>query len=69
MNYDDNWLNRILDNAVRTVEQWPEWMRRPEMRVPGSSGANAYDGQQTRDDKSEQVTVDSAPCRNAGTSG
>jgi hypothetical protein len=37
----DNWVNKMLDNATRVVAEWPEWMRRPELRMPGSHGAAA----------------------------
>ena len=59
MNYDDNWVNIALDNAVRTVQSWPEWMRRPEIRMPGSSGANAYNSKHTDDDSVERVAGES----------
>lgn len=31
-NNPTNWVNEILDNASETVKNWPEYMRRPEMR-------------------------------------
>ena len=31
-----NWVNEILDAASRVVAGWPEWMRRPEVRMTGS---------------------------------
>lgn len=29
-----NWVTDILDNAARTVESWPAWMRSPDVRSP-----------------------------------
>jgi hypothetical protein len=29
-----NWVDEILDNAVATVQAWPDWMKRPEFRSP-----------------------------------
>lgn len=29
-----NWVNEVLDNAVRVYEAWPDWMKRPELQTP-----------------------------------
>lgn len=29
-----NWINDVVDAAQREVASWPEWMQRPEVRVP-----------------------------------
>jgi hypothetical protein len=34
-----NWVDEALDNATRTVEAWPAWMRRPEIRTPGANSS------------------------------
>jgi len=26
----ENWVNDVLDASVRTVSEYPEWMKRPE---------------------------------------
>lgn len=28
-----NWVNEALNAATRRVQAWPEWMRRPEVRM------------------------------------
>jgi hypothetical protein len=43
----DNWVNEVLDRAVRTTEAWPEWMRRPEFQTvpaPTTKAGNSDNG-------------------------
>ncbi len=33
---NENWVDEVLAGASKTVQEWPEWMRRPEVRAPES---------------------------------
>jgi hypothetical protein len=47
-----NWVNDVLDDAVRAVRSWPSWMLRTEVRSP--EGAPQSNGSQVRDSGDEQ---------------
>jgi hypothetical protein len=44
--WEKGWLDEILNQADQAVQDWPDWMRQPELRYPfhqtcDLSGANA----------------------------
>ena len=33
-NWENGWLDEILNQAEQEVKSWPNWMQRPEYRYP-----------------------------------
>jgi len=40
-NWEKGWLDEILDQADRAVQDWPEWMRDLRLRYPMNRGSSS----------------------------
>jgi hypothetical protein len=49
--WEPGWFEKILEQAEKEVQSWPEWMQKPEMRYP-------MNRHRIKDDQSRDVLIE-----------